>query len=161
MSDPQPNPYVPPVARVADPPTGPAGFDGVPRPRVVTIALWLLWAGIAIELIDRAFDVRAALQTQATVVIASNGMIAMMGAVCGLIVMIGRRGNWARIIYAMLFALGALIQVWNWQNLLNGPARDLWVIVPQFGLQLAAMILLFRREADAWFGKRKAPDPGA
>jgi hypothetical protein len=149
MSDRAPNPYQPPTARVADPPA----FDGAPR--VVTIALWLLWAGIAIELIDTAFDAHAALQTRSSVVIATNATIAMVGVVCWLIVMIGRRRNWARIAYAFLFALGAIIQVLNWQNLLNGPTRDLLFIVPQFGLQLAAMILLFRPEAGVWFRSRQ------
>jgi hypothetical protein len=161
MSDPQPNPYLPPGARVADPPTDPARFDGTLRPRVVLIALWLLWATIAIELIHKGLIVNDALRMGTTSVIASNSTIALVGVVCWMIVMIGRRRNWARVTYAILFALGTIGQVVNWQNLLNGPVRDLWIIVPQCGLQLVAMILLFRREANAWFGSRKAPDPAA
>jgi hypothetical protein len=155
MNDPQSNPYRPPVAQVADPPRS----DDTPR--IVAIALWLLWTGIAVEVIDTAFDVHAGLQTHASVVIATNGTIAMVGVVCWLIFMIGRRRNWARIVYAVLFALGAIVQGLNWQNLLNGSTRDLLSIVSQFGLQLAAMILLFRREADEWFGSRKGPDLAA
>lgn len=155
MSSSQPNPYLPPVARVADPPIDPASFDGVPRPRVVTIALRLLWSSIAIEVVDAAFDAHDAWRTSSSVVISANGTMALVGVVCGLIFMIGRRRNWARLVYAFLFALGTGVQVWNWEALLSGPTRDLWTIVPQFAVQLAGMILLFLPAAGTWFRWRK------
>jgi hypothetical protein len=161
MNEPQSNPYQPPVARVADPPTDPSRFGGTARPRVVTIGVWLLWATIAIELIDKAFEVRDAVRMGTSMVIASNGTMALVGAVCLLIVIIGRRRNWARITYAMLFALGTMVQLFNWQALLDGLTRDLLFILLQWAVQLAAMILLFSRDANGWFGSRKAPDPGA
>jgi hypothetical protein len=151
MGDPAVNPYQPPAARVADPPA----FDGVPPPRIVTIAVWLLWTQIVLELIDAMLDIRDDSQQGSLVVVASAVTMTLVGMVCLLIVMIGRRRNWARIVYAFLFALGLFIQVSNWQGLLNGPLRDLLMILSQLVLQLAAMILLFQRGASAWFRSRK------
>jgi hypothetical protein len=150
MSDRAPNPYQPPATRVADPPA----LDAAPRPRIVTIAVWLLWGQIALELIDAVLDIRDDSQQGSLVVVASAVTITLVGMVCWLIFMIGRRRNWARIAFAFLFALAMFAQVWNWQGLLNGPLRDLLMIVAQFGLQLAAMILLFRPQASAWFRSR-------
>ena len=107
-----------------------------------------------IELIDAMLDIREDSQQGSLVVVASAVTMTLVGIVCWLIAMVGRRRNWARIAYASLFALGMFVQVWNWQGLLNGPLRDLLTIVSQFGLQLAAMILLFRPEANAWFRSR-------
>jgi len=150
MSDRAPNPYQPPAARVADAPA----VDDVPPPRIVRVAVWLLWAAMAIEGINGLLEVREDSQPRSLVIAASAVTIVLIGVVCWLIAMIGRRRNWARIIYALLFVLGMGIQVWNWQGLLNGPLRHVLTIMPQFALQLAAMILLFRREASAWFRSR-------
>lgn len=148
MMDAPNNPYRPPSARVADPAVA------TPRPRAVSIAVWLLWAQVAIEVLETLLDAHDGLQKGGTVVVASNMTMVIIGVVCWLIFMIGRRRNWARITYAFLFALGMGVQLVTWQNTLNGPPRDLVAIALQSGLQLAAVVLVFQRAANAWFRTR-------
>jgi len=145
------NPYRPPSARVADV-ADPAA--ATPRPRVVSIAVWLLWASIVLELLDELFDIYDQSRRGAIVVAASAITIFLVGVVCWLIFMIGRQRNWARITYAILFALGMSVHLVNWQITWNGPPRDLAAIVLQSGLQLAAVVLVFQRAANAWFRTR-------
>jgi hypothetical protein len=143
MMDAPNNPYRPPSARVGDVMT--------PRPRAASIAIWLLWMSIAIEVLAKVLDVHDKLQREATVVVASGITMALVGVVCGLIVMTGRRRNWARIGYAVLFALGMGYFVTHWQEVVDGPFRDLLSIVMQSGLQIVAMMLLFLPSSNAWF----------
>lgn len=147
------NPYLPPKARVAD--AGDAKRVAEPRPRLVTIALWLMWADIALELLDIALETREMLKTVQTVVIASNSTIVMIFVVCALIFMTGRRHNWARIAIAILLAVGMSWQVTHWQELLDKPFRDSIQIAVQGGIHLAAMVLLFLPASNAWFRARK------
>lgn len=149
MMDAPNNPYRPPSARVED--VADSAASATPRPRAVLIAVWLLWATIAIEVLEKVLDAHNGLQSGAFVVVASNITIVMVGVLCWLIFMIGRRRNWARISYALLFALGMIFHLGNWQNALNGPPRELIEIALQSGLQLAAVVLVFQRAANAWF----------
>jgi hypothetical protein len=137
------------VEDVADP------AAATPRPRAVSIAVWLLWAQIAVELLDELLDIHDASQSGAIVVAANAYTIVLVGGVCWLIFMIGRRRNWARIIYAFLFALGMTIQLVTWEATLNGLPRDLVAIVLQSGLQLAGVVFVFQRAANAWFRTRR------
>ena len=147
------NPYKPPSARVED-----AAVDAAPvtqRPAAVSIALWLLWMAMAIEVLNTAAGVREALPAGGVVVVATTFTLVMVGLVCGLIFMIGRRRNWARITYAVLFSLGMIVQFIIWQETLASPRREVLAIVLQSGLQFAAMILLFQRVSNAWFRTKR------
>lgn len=142
------NPYEPPAARVAD--------AVAPRPKPVTIAVALLWTQMSIEVLDKVLDARDGLQRGETVMLASNFTMVMMVLVCGLIFMIGRRRNWARITYALLFSLGMVVQIATWRTTLEGLPREMLAIILQSALQLAAMILVFQRVANAWFETRRS-----
>lgn len=145
------NPYRPPSARVADVADPVAGT----RPRVVSIILWLLWVNIAIEILDKILDVRDAWPTVSIAVVPSAITTIMVGVLCWLIFMIGRRRNWARITYALLFAFGMIFHLVSWQNTLQSPPRELIAIVLQSVLQLSAMILVFLPASNAWFRSRR------
>jgi hypothetical protein len=145
------NPYRPPSARVADTADLVAA---APRPYVVSLVVWLLWANIAIEILDKILDVHDAWQTSSIVVIASTITMILIGVLCWLIFMIGRRRNWARITYALLFAFGMTFHLASWQNTLQSPPREVIAIVLQSGLQLSAMILVFLPASNAWFRSR-------
>jgi hypothetical protein len=147
------NPYRPPYARVADV-ANPAA--GTPRPRVVSLVLWLLWANIAIEILDKILDVREAWPAISIAVVPSAITTIMVGVLCWLIFMIGRRRNWARITYAVLFAFGMIFHLVSWRNTLESPPRELIAIVLQSVLQLSAMILVFLPAPNAWFRSRSA-----
>jgi hypothetical protein len=145
------NPYRPPSARVADV-AGPSA--GTPRPRVVSLVLWLLWINIAIEILDKILDVRDAWPTISIDVVAAAITTILVCVLCWLIFVIGRRRNWARITYAVLFAFGMTFHLMSWRNTLQSPPRELITIVLQSGLQLSAMIFVFLPASNAWFRSR-------
>jgi hypothetical protein len=144
------NPYRPPAARVEDV----AELAATPRPRVVSFVLWLLWANIAIEILDKILDVRDAWPMMSIAVVATSITMIVVGALCWLIFMIGRQRNWARITYALLFAFGMIFHLVNWRNALQSPPRELVAIVLQSGMQLSGMILVFLPASNAWFRSR-------
>ena len=148
------NPYRPPSARVEDVMDLTAAMS---RPRAASIAVWLLWAMIAIEILEKLRDGHEEWRLGTLSIVANAITMGLVGLMCWLIFMIGRRRNWARITYAVLFALGMFFHLMNWRNTLHGPPRDLIAIVLQTALQVSAMVLLFQSAANGWFRPRRDP----
>ena len=147
------NPYQPPKSRVAD--AADFGALPMPRPRLVSIAVWRLWADIAFELLYKVYDARVQEQPIRLATTASIVTLILVGVMSGLVFMTGRRRNWARITYAIAFALGMSYFATHWREVLDGPFRGVVSIVLQSILQFVAMVLLFLPSSNEWFRSRR------
>lgn len=145
------NPYTPPEAPVADAPVA-----GLPRPRNVGVAVWLLWIHFVVNIAARVYatvstssgiGVVAGLVTLSIICVIAFGLAFwIFGAIAK-----GRR--WARVVGAVIvlihvadivgMALGGI-------SLFGGLAY-----FAELSLQGVAVVLLFTPSANAWFRPRE------
>lgn len=124
------------------------------RPPSVSKAVRLLWAAFAIG------PARAALEFARLSDMASPPFVFVVQlftfAVMALLVLqIGRRRNWARIVWTVLFVLGLPFSVKPLiESLQMTPVSGILGVV-QVALQAVATVLLFTFEARAWFAARR------
>ena len=145
------NPYAPPKAVVADEPE-----QVIPRPRVVTVAVWMLWIEVALSSLSALL--RMGYSSQAVVVISVLiGAVLLQGLSALLIYKIWKGRNWARITYLVLTLLAILAWFQMAAALPNGvkfvPAVE--TLLPLVGttLDVVALFLLFV-PGRAWFRRR-------
>jgi hypothetical protein len=144
MDAPQ-KPYQPPDGRVADVPEPPEP----PRPRAVTIAVWLLVSAVVLELVGVAIDWRD--QSNAEIVIfTAIAVTVMLCIVAWLIFMLGRRRNWARLVYAIFFVIGLSTFVAPGPTLEKTPL-ELLITIVQGVLQFVAVVLTYLPVSNAWY----------
>jgi hypothetical protein len=148
------NPYAPPSAVVADvePPE-----ERLARPRVVLVALILLWSALALALpllvrsVLKEADYGATIFTQFLMWLFSLTLLGILG---WLVLSMGRARNWARIAFIAVTALKAytvmplvLVQMRAWQLL----------EVLTMLMELFACVLVFLPAANSWFRTRGRP----
>jgi hypothetical protein len=142
------NPYAPPTASVADPPSA-----LLVRPVVIRRAVLLLWISFGVGILGGLSH--AGPEEPWTIML---GFMAAFGSILAwLIVQIARRRNWARITYLILAVLGDVDSVSSWQS-----SRSLYHVHPSVlvldvaGLVLEAigLCLLFTKAANAWYRAR-------
>lgn len=162
-------------------PTPPGGYAAQPpargpRPAPVSLAVKLIWAGIALSLVSAIITfavlddlVDAALDQSSAQGVSEATMRASVlgGVVVGLVIGVGlnvllaifiaRGANWARITYTVLAALGLVFGLIGIVNGGAGPA--VLTVVSLLSLVLAAVILvlLWRKESSAWFATPRFP----
>jgi hypothetical protein len=142
------NPYKPPDSKVSDAPEG----GPIERPQSVTVALWVLWIGLGV---DVAF-VLSRLGGDLDAHTPASGLIGQMigfAIASSLFVMIGQGRNWARITYLVLTCVGLAIVAFVYQQLMS---ESPLIRIAAFGRPLAnavAMYLVFIPGRD-WFRPR-------
>ena len=141
------NPYEAPRARVAD--VADMTRPNTPRPGVISLAVVLLWAAMAFEALGMALDFDR--YASAVGMVALGVTLVLVGFVLWLITLIGKGRNWARLTYLALFVLGSIYHLTHMRELLTHSAFDVVTTLAQTAMQLAAMVLLFLRESNAWF----------
>ena len=145
------NPYAPPQAVVADEPE-----QVMPRPRVVTVAVWMLWIEVALSSLSALLRMQYSSDT-VVVVYVLIGAVLLQGLSALLIYKIWKGRNWARITYLVLTLLALLSWIQMAAAIPNGvkfvPAVE--TILPLAGtiLDLVALYLLFV-PGRAWFRRR-------
>jgi len=151
------NPYAPPGATVADPPTPP-----IQRPPLVARAVQLLWISFVIGLIGTF--VHETVATSLEWIITTVFVAVYSAVVVWLLYKIGRRRNWARIVYLVLAMISYLMMALDWRSYYysywDHPG---WIVLDFMGIaaELVALGLLFCRPANAWFRARSQPDQTA
>ena len=150
------NPYAPPTAPVADPP-----FEGTTRPRAASFAVRMLWSALVLgvlQLVSELFTMARTGPGPAIVGTIAGGCLAL--AILALFTFhLGRRRNWARIVFIVLFWLGIAITAMTWQRTLatlRGPPLDLTLTLLQYLLQAASVILLSTPGVAAWYKRTEA-----
>ena len=142
-----------------------------PRPSSVDLAVKLIWATIVLSLlsavftfvlidsiIDQQLDAAGATETissdtirTAAIAGAVFGLVISVGISALLAIFIGKGANWARIVFtvlAVLAVLGSLI------GFGAQPVVLTLINVLSLLLTVAAVVLLFRPDANAWFKAR-------
>ena len=142
-----------------------------PRPASVDLALKLIWGAIAVSLlsgiatfvlidsiIDQQLEAAGASEAMTADTIRSA---AIVGAVVGLIIsvaiysllaiFIGKGANWARIVYTVFTVIGVIFSVFG---LGAQPLLLLTLSLVGLLLSVAAVVFLFRADANAWFKAR-------
>jgi hypothetical protein len=71
-----------------------------------------------------------------------------------LLVAVANRQNWARIVLLAMYVLGVPLSIPHQIRLIAGGNGLGYAEVAQDVLQLVALIMLFRRESNAWFRHR-------
>ncbi len=141
------NPYAPPGATVADPPSPP-----VQRPPLIARALQLLWISFVLGLIGTFVHETVATSLEWIITTVFVGIYSAV--VVWLLYKIGRRRNWSRIVYLVLAVISYLMMVLDWRSYYysygNHPG---WILLDVLGIaaELVALWLLFSRPANAWF----------
>jgi len=147
------NPFKPPRAELEVP------KDPGPMPQRVRIAVYLIWASLAVgllvnvamwtDVVARMPGPRAPLLMEVV-----NGLIGF-GIVAFLAWKVRRGRNWARWLYTVLTAmgvLGALVMVGFAASVLKGFPPIVWISgAVNTAIQVVAVFLLFTGEAPEWF----------
>jgi hypothetical protein len=157
---PQPAPY----------PQGPAAPDSAarpPRPTAMRRAVPLMYAGAAIAVVNGIVDgltmQLTTVRTYASPTIATvhSGKSLAAGVVMGLIVggvwlwmalKTGDGRNWARVLSTFLFGFACLQVIGSITTLVrSGTVLAFIVFLVEWGVGLAALLLLWRRESSEFF----------
>ncbi len=128
------------------------------RPGTVEVALALLWTAVALYALGLGAEMWRAASTGASgwiVFVVSSVILAV------LVEFIRRRSNTARIIYTVLFVFGLLLQARDLGAVFASSPMTASLNVAMFSLQLAAILLLFSRQAAAWFRRSAGSTDGA
>jgi len=141
------NPYAPPGATVADPPTPP-----IQRPPLIARALQLLWISLVLGVIGTFVHETEATSLEWIITAVYVGIYSAV--VVWLLYKIGRRRNWARIAYLGL-AIFSYLGIWlDWRSYYNSyRSHPSWIVLDFVGIaaELVALGLLFCRPANGWF----------
>ncbi len=140
-----------------------------PRPRPVDLAVKLIWVGIALSIlgaiitfatldtiVDQALEdsgasgVGADAARTGAVVGAVIGLLISVGLYAVLAIFIGKRHNWARIVYTVLVALAIVLSVFGFLGTPQ-PLALMVLSLVQLLLSVAVLVLLWRPESNAWF----------
>lgn len=119
-------------------------------PPPVILADRLLWASLGLGVLRVAFD-WPDIERVAPVAFVLPVMIVTFAVVAFLIVMMLKGRNWARIVFLALFVIGTLMNGPSTvEEILTRPLLGLCGLA-QILLQGAALFLLLRPPASAWF----------
>jgi hypothetical protein len=143
------NPYAPPTAVVADV----ALAAPLPRPRVVTIAVVLLWTSILMGMPVAIWRIST---VGAVAPVTFIGMfLVAYGFVCALCFWLFgsvRKGkNWARITILVMTALYIAMQPWGVPITLAAALPEAIVRIAQLLLWISASALLLAPASRAWY----------
>ncbi|MEO7404206.1 MAG: hypothetical protein ABIU95_11115 [Burkholderiales bacterium] len=148
MSD---NPYAPPEATLKDPPDKRAVAE---QPRVVRLAVVLLWISLALSLPTLWFDgQRGGADFSLPLTIAFIVVFGGLGVM--LIVFISRGSHWARMAYLMLTMFTIAILGSTWRQLIGDGYGELVMNAASLAFELVALYLIFTKPGKLWF--RRAP----
>jgi hypothetical protein len=125
-----------------------------PRPARVNFALNLLWITIALG-VFRLWRGWGELTSAAPTAIVAGTAVFVIGVLALLLVFIGMRKNWARIVYLLLFLIGVPSGAKGIVHALDTDALVGAISIIQIALQLIALVLLFHPESNAWFRNRE------
>jgi len=130
------------------------------RPQKVNIAVTLIYASLVLGGIRFLLDLSAKREPMALALFSFIvfGLVSMLLA--SLVVLIGRRKNWARVTFLVLYLIGLLpYVVLLSESLVSNPLSSLVGFVHMI-LQGIASMLLLQREASVWFRNNTvAPEP--
>ncbi len=79
------------------------------------------------------------------------GLVISVGIAVLFAVFIGKGANWARIVYTVLSALGIVFGLIGLGSL---PAIPLLLSVVGYAITVAALVMLYRPDSNAWFAGR-------
>jgi len=125
-----------------------------PRPARVSLALNLLWITIALGAF-RLWRGWAELTAAAPMAIVVGTVVFVIGVLAVLLVFMGMRMNWARIVYLLLFIVGLPSGAKGIVHALDTDALVGAISIVQIALQIIALVLLFMPESNAWFRNRE------
>ena len=129
------------------------------RPRSVTVALYLLWASLAITVVRFAVGY-GALAPGTNLQLTLAVIIGTLVVYVFLIFMMSYGRNWARIVFLVLFLAGLVPSL---PTLLANFGQSAVVGVGSLAdlvLQAWALFLMFTSPGSAWF-RKKEPTPAA
>ena len=143
------SPYRPPASLVADPPRKRQHT----APPSATWAVRFLWAAFVIALVQM-FPVIVVLARSPAGFAAIAILASLLAGWAFVTRQMGRRSNWARIVFLVMFWLGMAIVILRWQRtleLFRGPPVRAAFATLQYVLQLSAASLLSTRNARRWY----------
>jgi hypothetical protein len=125
------------------------------RPGSVTVALYLLWASLAITLAKFAYSLSQLAPTvnKLQPVTVMTVTLLIYGY---LIFMVGSGRNWARIAFLVLFVLGLVPSLLTLQSSFGHSFVVGLVSIADLALQACGLYLLFAGPGKAWFQKKTA-----
>ena len=149
------NPYSPPKSTVADAAVGP---DAGEKPRNVKIAMVLLWASFGLGLLGSVLKVVKGEYPPVLsppVAVAIYGLAQLPAIWFNLKLGAGR--NWARIVWIVLFAVGALISLTAFRTVAGSiKGGDMVRLAIQCVLGLGITGLLLTPSAARWYKGAKS-----
>jgi hypothetical protein len=121
-----------------------------PRPDAVRTAVTLLYATLGLGVLRSALE-SARLAAESSVVAFLAIALVSLGLTGFLTYMTGRGRNWARITLLVLFLIGVPLSMGPLAtSLATSPVSGVLGLA-QVGLQVVALVLLFRPPASTWF----------
>ena len=147
-------PYSPPLARVSDP-----HEPEIPKPRAIGHAARCLWISVAVVVVTSGLALAGVSGPRDAVPLIAISLFSI-----GLLALVAWGLNagrgWVRWLFLVLFLLGSGMFVvgivFAPQAYLAMPRLDQATALVQFGLQTAALILMFTPAAGRWLKNRRA-----
>ena len=127
--------------------------DSAQRPAQITLAVLALWLSLALGVAGSILD-RSHLSTLASPAFILSVQGITFGILALLTYMIGLGRNWARIVYAVLFAIGLvqlpvlLCQTYS-RSMISGA-----IVTAQILIQATVLALVFVGPGRSWFRRR-------
>lgn len=129
------------------------------KPRSVAVAMYLLWASLAISLVSFAANysnlTAAPNLPHPLVVLAIEFVVYVF-----LVLMMYSGRNWARITFLLLFLIEIVLPVLWGVSTGKLPGIDAMSLA-KAALQASALILVFTSPGKTWFQKARAPEQGS
>lgn len=145
------SPYAPPRAEVRDLERG-----GLPlqKPKQIALAVTLLWLSLVLGAVASLLDLR---YVQSTAPGLAKWIIPLtvLGMLALLAVLISSGHNWARIVFLVIFLMGALPYLFTLPNIFSRSLVAGSASAAQVILQAVAICLVFSRPASGWFRRVK------
>lgn len=135
--------------------------ENIQKPASVKLGILILWISLVIAIIKAFFSLPTIIKLAETLPDKSLNFI--IGILVGVIIlmalnilMIGKGKNWARILYLILFILGAPSFFKGVFSNLSGNLLTLSLELVHFAIQIYALILIFQSSSKPWFHQKKS-----
>lgn len=135
----------------------------ISKPSAVKVAVWILWVGLAVGLLRLPFEPPPADQSIPPWFNLAVGSLTL-AVLAGIVFAIAKGRNWARVLWAILYALGLptmYLMATELTTQIGGRPIATTVWIAQFIIQTGALVLLFRPESNHWFRSAKQVRDGA
>lgn len=142
------NPYAPPKSTVAD---RVSDALPMPKPRQIRWAAFLLWTSLALGVVNLALQKASGAQSPEGGALEWVVSLVVVLIYVLFTVLISAGRNWARIVFLILFVIGAIPYFFFLNQIFAQSIAAGTIGLSQELLQFGALLLIFMKPGSVWF----------